>query len=179
MTRKPLTSASLMVVLGRGASSQSDRALAAAQLFQEQPIDIFVSGMGDAQPILKTLTEMGVPTNHLDGERCSQTTWENGLFTDFLIDSPTKDAILLVTDEPHLLRAALVFKSFGFEVSPYALPTRTADLFSLTQAGVVVREYVALADYAIGGKLQPKSDEALQADFQVAEQKIQDWGCAL
>ncbi len=80
-----------VVILGRGPERQADFALTAASLWSDHPnLDIFVSGMTDAPEIMRLLKEMGVPEDQIKGERCSQSTWENGLFSQLLLDPSEK-----------------------------------------------------------------------------------------
>jgi len=169
-----------IVVLGRGADSQTERALAVSRLWTEQSdTEVFVSGMTDAPPILKSLVEMGVPEQRLSGERCSQTTWENGLFSTRLLGSSERNRVLLVTDEPHLLRAFLVFKGFGFDVVPQAIESESMPIFSLETSRIVLREYAALVNYAVSGKLRAKSADAQAIDQTEAQTKLDEWKCQL
>ncbi|MDB9527494.1 YdcF family protein [Oscillatoria sp. CS-180] len=167
-----------IIVLGRGPSDRAERALATSEIFQTKPVPVFVSGMTDAPQIVKVLHEMGVEMDYLSGERCSQTTWENGLFSEASLKPKAETNVLLVTDEPHMLRAYLVFQSFGFDVTPHAVPSEKG-LFSLQQARVVLREYAALATYTLRGKLHSKSESVQEADQRQAILKMDDWGCRL
>ncbi|TVQ15984.1 MAG: YdcF family protein, partial [Leptolyngbya sp. DLM2.Bin15] len=110
-----------LVILGRGPERQADFALAAANFWVDHPnLDIFVSGMTDAPEIMRLLKEMGVPETQITGERCSQTTWENGLFSELLLlGAGEGKRIILVTDDLHITRAFLVFRGFGFKVETY------------------------------------------------------------
>ncbi|MEM9120963.1 MAG: YdcF family protein [Cyanobacteria bacterium P01_F01_bin.56] len=175
-----VTKATAVVVLGRGSDSRLERSLVAAQLSYEQsPISIFVSGMSDAPEILDHLQDMGVSEQNIAGERCSQTTWENALFSDILMGERDKESVILLTDEPHLLRSYLVFKGFELNVVPYGVQEEQSGLFSLKQAGIILREYAALVAYAGSGKLWPKSEKEQKIDELDAQQKVTSWGCQL
>lgn len=174
-----MTMASSVVILGRGPDNQLERSLTAAQIFYEQQTNIFVSGMSDAPEILNHLKEMGVPEKYLAGERCSQTTWENGLFSDILMGEHDKENVILITDGPHLLRAHLVFKKFGLNNMPYSVPREQGGLLSLKQAQVTLREYAALIVYAGSGKLWSRSEKEQKMDELQAKRKIIDWRCHL
>lgn len=165
-----------IVVLGRGPEQNGERALMAAQLWdQDRAPQIFVSGMTDAPVMMKLIRDMGVPTEQISGERCSQSTWENGLFSEILLSSRNIQRILLVTDEPHLARAALVFRGFGFEVVPY--PTTTD--FSLKQVNQTFRELAGLSAYGLSGKLRaPQTDQLRRAQAE-ANYKLKDWKCSV
>jgi len=171
--------ATSIVILGRGPDDRLGRSLAAAELFHEHRINIFVSGMSDAPVILGHLAEMGVPEKYLAGERCSQSTWENALFSDMLVGGKDKETIILITDEPHLLRAHLVFKGFGFDIIPYGVPREQGRLLSPKQAWVNLREHIALIAYAGNRKLWPKDEKERKENAYHARQKITNWGCSL
>ena len=171
--------ATAIVVLGRGPDNRLERSLAAAQLFYEHRTDVFVSGMSDAPIILNYLAEMGVPEKHLAGERCSQSTWENALFLDAIMREQDKETVILVTDESHLLRAYLVFKGFGLDITPYRVSQEQGSLVSPKQAWGNLREYIALIAYAGNQKLWPKDENERKINAYQAKQKIADWGCSL
>ncbi|NER82418.1 MAG: YdcF family protein [Leptolyngbya sp. SIO1D8] len=167
-----------IVVLGRGSHTQADRALVASQLWQnERSSHIFVSGMSDSPPIVRTLQELGVPERQVQGERCSQSTWENGLFSETLINSQEQNRILLITDAPHMVRAFLVFKAFGFEVIPHPMPSETENIFSVEQSYLISREYIATLAYSISGKLRSGSAENQQKNKARAAAQIAHWEC--
>lgn len=169
-----------IIVLGRGPDSQSDRALTVSQLWsQNKQAEIFVSGMTDAPPIIENLKVMGVPEGQIRGERCSQSTWENGLFSDILLDDQTHKNVLLVTDSPHMLRAFLVFQGLGFDVTPYAVQVEPDNLFSLKRSQIILREYAAAVSYGVSGKFRGKSENEQQKDRVEAQSKIMKWNCYL
>ena len=169
-----------IIILGRGANTQTERALAASQIWHErQGNQIFVSGMTDAPPIIKTLQQMGVPATQVNGERCSQTTWENGLFSSILLNAPEGQPILLMTDELHMVRAFLVFRGFGFDVTPYPVKWKAHSFPSLRRWRVLFREHAALIMYAIEGKFRLGSEEKQHQTLAEANDKIARWGCHL
>jgi uncharacterized SAM-binding protein YcdF (DUF218 family) len=170
-----------IVILGRGPESQASRALSAAEYWQKhQNSEIFVSGMTDAPPIIKMLTEMGVDESKISGERCSQSTWENGLFSDILLNGDETQRILLVTDNSHMVRAVQVFKGFGFEeVEPYPTEPRLRASFSLPWMQKLLREYAALVGYGLSGKYGEEAPQQKQRSEAEAYQKLDDWGCHL
>ncbi|MEO1446859.1 MAG: ElyC/SanA/YdcF family protein, partial [Cyanobacteria bacterium J06635_11] len=94
------------------------------------------------------------------------------LFSEILLSPNKTRRILLVTDEPHMARSAMVFRSFGFEVVPY--PTQAN--FSLRQ---ILRESAGLVAYSTSGKLRPmEADQVRRAEAE-ASYKIKDWKCSL
>jgi uncharacterized SAM-binding protein YcdF (DUF218 family) len=169
-----------IVVLGRGPESQLDRALTVAQYWKDHPTAaIFVSGMTDAPEIIGVLEQQGIPESRIRGERCSQSTWENGLFTEYLLDADTAKQIVLITDSPHMVRATWVFQGFGFEVVPYPLSSEQTSFFSLKQAQTIIREYIALIFYGFSGKFSPEPADQKQKSETQAKYKIDNWGCYL
>jgi uncharacterized SAM-binding protein YcdF (DUF218 family) len=181
LTKNSEQSADVLVILGRGPETQEERAYRAALYWQEHPtVNIFVSGMTDAPEIIKILQQQGVPASNLSGERCSQTTWENGLFTEYLLNSENTDHVLLMTDYPHLVRSVWVFKGFGFNtVTPYPVGRDLNVTFAVTQTSEMLREYAALALYGMSGKYQPETPAQKQRSEAEARRKLDDWNCAL
>ncbi len=168
--------ANAIVVLGRGPNLNEERALVTAQLLKENRAPkVFVSGMIDAPEIITILQQMGVSKNRISGERCSQNTWENGLFTKILLSHLKPQRILLVTDQAHIRRAASVFRAFGFEVVAY--PIRSE--MSLEQGQLQLRELLGLITYYAAGKLSPVRPDQIRQEEVEAKYKIQTWKCRL
>jgi uncharacterized SAM-binding protein YcdF (DUF218 family) len=174
-------SADTLVILGRGPGSLQERAYEAAWYWQQHPsVDIFVSGMTDAPEMIEILRQQGVPGSQIGGERCSQTTWENGLFTEYLIDSEQADRILLMTDSPHMVRSVWVFKGFGFKaIAPYPVGSELKPSLSFDKISRLLREYAALIAYGFSGKYQPEPAAQKQESEAEAQRKLDDWGCGL
>ncbi|MBE9136066.1 YdcF family protein [Nodosilinea sp. LEGE 07088] len=170
-----------IVVLGRGPNDLADRALAAAQYWQDnQSANIFVSGMMDAPVIIDVLQEMGIPATQISGERCSESTWENALFSDALLQPSANDRILLITDEPHMLRSVWVFKGFGFkQVEPYVVEQHPVISLSPKRAYRMLREYAALAKYGVLGRYFPTTPEQHLKAEAAANFRVEDWNCYL
>lgn len=150
-------SSDVIVVLGRGTDMQPQRVKTAAQLWQagQAPL-IFVSGRGDAGPMVRSLQrDYHIPAASVDGEPCSRTTEENAQLTATLLQSMGAHRITLVTDYPHLVRSYLTFKSLGFEVIPQATALPTS-LDRRHAALLMVREYLGLVTYGLMGRYQPR-----------------------
>lgn len=175
-----------IVVLGRGQVLRPLRVSEVWQLWQSKRApQIFASGMRDARPIVQTLREAGVPKPSLLGEECSQSTQENALFTAAMLGAQGSQGsqgnqeakeILLVTDPPHLLRSFLVFRSFGFQVIPHASPL-PVQMTSKETLLLLLREYAALAKYALTGQFFPRSPASLNPPPAEVTHKIQNWKC--
>ncbi|MGJ3247469.1 MAG: YdcF family protein [Elainellaceae cyanobacterium] len=148
--------ADAIVVLGRGSELRSERVDVAAQLWQDKraPL-VFVSGWGDAQPMMQRLQRKGLPHDAVDGEPCSRTTEENARFSAALLEPDGVHHIILVTDPPHMLRSLLTFHSYGFDVIPHISPL--SDHLSRQKQGFLVfREYIGLASYGVLGRFAPR-----------------------
>jgi uncharacterized SAM-binding protein YcdF (DUF218 family) len=168
-----------IVVLGRGEVLRERRVEIVNSLWKsKRSPDIFASGMLDALEIINRLKEEGVPAQALSGERCSQTTQENAQFTSTLLRPRKLQTILLVTDTPHMLRALLLFQSFGFNVIPYpaSLPP-TLDVSK--QMRSILREYVAIGSYALTGQFNKKSTTELDSPPSDVTEKLKNWKCEL
>ncbi|MEM6251988.1 MAG: YdcF family protein [Cyanobacteria bacterium P01_D01_bin.156] len=169
-------SADAIVILGRGPKKNVDRTLVATELWQAgRAPQVFVSGMTDAPVIIKLGKDMGIPAQHISGERCSQSTWENALFSEILLSTQGIKKILLVTDDAHIARATLTFRGMGFDVVPYPIqsPLFTGQLRSS------FRELFGLIFYSMSGKLQKLDPEQDQQERKMAQSKINRWGCSL
>lgn len=147
--------ADAIVVLGRGPNLREQRVEVAVELWRQQraPL-IFVSGRGDAPPMVEMLRQRGVPAEAIAGEPCSRTTEENALLTAERL-LPQAQRIILVTDAPHLVRSHLTFASLGFEVADY--PTALPQTLSRRQRGMLqLREYMGLVSYGLLGRYFPR-----------------------
>ncbi|MBF2048001.1 MAG: YdcF family protein [Leptolyngbya sp. IPPAS B-1204] len=157
--------ADAIVVLGRGSEMRLERTQVAAELWRagRAPL-VFASGWGDAQPIVSLLSQMGLPSQAVDGEPCSRTTEENARFTAARLQ-PAVQQIVLVTDPPHMLRSYLTFRSLGFRVIPHTNPL-PAQLPPRKEAFLLVREYLGLASYSALGRFSPRQTQpALVGSF--------------
>ncbi|MEO1296542.1 MAG: YdcF family protein [Cyanobacteria bacterium J06636_16] len=128
---------------------------------------------------MRALKEMGVPEAKITGERCSKTTWENGLFSKILLHAQAGNRIVLVTDEPHMIRAFLVFRGFGFDVTTHPISHESESFFSPERWRILLREHVALFAYATSGKLQASSITKQRINQVKAHERIVRSGCYL
>lgn len=175
----PEASADAIVVLGRGPTYTRHRTDAAVQLWNEgKAPHIFISGILDAPVIIDLATDQGVPPVNISGESCSRSTWENAFYSEMLmpaqVSAQPKPTILLVTDDLHIARATLIFRSFGFEVIPHPVK---AD-FSLWRRNIF-REFFVIGYYAMSGRLQPPTSEDYQNAQTDAQSRIPRRQCIL
>jgi uncharacterized SAM-binding protein YcdF (DUF218 family) len=167
-----------IAILGRGPTLRLGRVTVAWQQWQEERASsIFASGMMDAQEIVNDLQAIGVPASALSGETCSQSTQENALFSAALLRPRNVQDILLITDPPHMWRSLLVFRSVGFNVIPSISSFDFEQLPIRRQVKSFLREYLALLDYALTGKLQMRPSAELDNPPPEVRQKLIDWNC--
>jgi uncharacterized SAM-binding protein YcdF (DUF218 family) len=168
-----------IVVLGRGEQLRQRRTEIAADLWRaKRAPQIFASGMLDAEFVISQLKDNGIPGSVLRGERCSQSTEENALFTAALLGPQSVKKILLVTDPYHMQRSLQQFRTVGFEVLPYLSPL-PPKLTPIEQLTILAREYAGFASYTLSGKLNPRTDTNLQHPLDWVTQRMTDWGCRL
>lgn len=166
-----------IVVLGRGKSWRELRVSKAQELWQsDRAPHIFVSGMSDADAIIQSLKQQGIPEQSLSGEECSQSTEENGVFTAAILQPQGIQKILLVTDPAHMLRSFLVFRSFRFQVIPHFSPMIASPSLS-EQLRMELREYLGLVEYALTGKFFLRNPASLDPPPSEVTHKLQNWNC--
>ena len=153
--------ADAIVVLGRGRWLRSSRAMLTAELMEENSAArVFVSGRDDAPAIARMLMNMGVDPDKISGENCSWTTEQNARYAAQKLLPTNADSIILVSDPTHLLRSQLVFRSYGFEVIPYASPLPTELGLSYRRL-LTLRESAGLVAYGLMGRYWPRSIHAI------------------
>jgi uncharacterized SAM-binding protein YcdF (DUF218 family) len=173
-TGKP---ADAIVVLGRGEAFRDLRIAAVQELWQSQRApQIFASGMMDARAIVHHLAALGIPAQRLSGEECSQSTQENAIFAAAMLRPQSKQQIVLVTDTSHMLRSFLIFRHAGFHVIPHATPL-PLQFTSLQQQYSLLREYFALSQYLLSGKLLRPLPTALAGSPTGVTERIRQWKC--
>lgn len=168
-----------IVTLGRGEAARQSRVDLVERLWQQKRgPQIFVSGMLDAQSVIEQLKQDGIPKRVLSGESCSQNTEENARFTSAILYPRGVRKILLVTDPAHMLRSTLLYRGFGFTVTPHTVPL-PPQYHARDQALVLLREYVGLVAYAIQGRFTAHSNPELQRPAADIQNKIAEWNCYL
>lgn len=167
--------ADAIVVLGRGKEFRESRVAETWKLWQfERAPQIFASGMGDAQTIVRELEERGVPSKQVSGEECSQNTYENAQFSSVILKPQKVRKIVLVTDPAHVLRAFLTFQSFGFHVIPHFSSPSTP-----YRANHLLREYLGLGKYIYSKKIDLHATAISNTVPTQITQKISDWNCQI
>lgn len=172
----PGTSVDAIVILGRGRALRMERARVATQLWQAKraPV-IFVSGRGDALPIIELLIAQGVPKNIIDGENCSLTTKENAIFSAAILQQRNIQRILLISDPPHMWRSLIEFRAYGFTVIPRT--SQLPDEWNLPQtAYVALRESIGFPWYLWRQLIAPPSEVMPDVELSALLQKAQQYG---
>ncbi|MBT9317262.1 YdcF family protein [Leptothoe spongobia] len=150
-------SADAIVVLGRGPLAEQERAQAAANLWKaHRAPTILTTGRGEAPRLSTQLIQLGIPLNVQLIEPEARTTEENAIHSFELLQSIGASRIILVTDQPHMLRSVLTFRSFGFETIPYPVQVPSS-LPAIEKTALALREYVGLVSYALIGRFQPRA----------------------
>ncbi|MBW4691737.1 MAG: YdcF family protein [Lyngbya sp. HA4199-MV5] len=168
-----------IVILGRGDDVRNRRVEIAEQLWREKrSLKIFASGMLDAEFMVEQLKNNGVETQAISGERCSQTTEENALFTAAVLHPQNVQKILLITDPPHMLRSVLSFRASRFTVIPHASPLPSS-WESERNVPVLLREYTGLISYAITNRFRQRSPSELEHPPIDVTTKLKTWNCKL
>jgi uncharacterized SAM-binding protein YcdF (DUF218 family) len=168
-----------IVMLGRGEQFRTHRVEVASELWRaKRAPKIFASGMLDAEEAISQLQELGIPKLQLSGERCSQTTEENAQFTAAVLHPQGIDKILLVTDAPHMLRAQILFQSFGFNVIPHpiSLPLHWSKKKRLS---TVLREYVGLISYRWQDRLRQRTSAEIGRPEPKVTYRLKAWNCRI
>lgn len=168
-----------IVVLGRGDELRPRRIEVVEKLWQNQRSSrVFASGMLDAEFMLEHFHTNGIPQAALSGERCSQSTEENALFTSAVLYPQQVQKILLLTDAPHMLRSLLMFEAAGFTVIPH--PISLPQWWSATrQSQQVLREYLALLKYSLTDRFRQRSVAELENPPADVSRKLVEWNCKL
>lgn len=170
-------SVAAIVILGRGEDLRPRRVeVVQKQWPTKRASKIFVSGMMDAAEIIEQLKENGIPRRAMSGETCSGSTEENAMFTSAILNPQKHKKILLVTDQPHMLRSFLTFRSFGFTVIPHSSPLPSA-WNSRQRIVLIAREYAGLIHYALTGRFKQKSLEELKQPAAAVSDRLSTWKC--
>ncbi|MFB2894431.1 YdcF family protein [Aerosakkonemataceae cyanobacterium BLCC-F50] len=168
-----------IVVLGRGDELRQRRIEKVEKLWQQQRSSrVFASGMLDAEFMLEQFEKNGIPKTALSGERCSQSTEENALFTSAVLYPQQVQKIILITDSPHIMRSMLVFRASGFDVIPYPIPLPN-QWSALRKSQVLLREYLGLLKYSLTDRFRQRTVEELRTPPPDVTQKLVEWNCKL
>lgn len=153
----PGTRVDAIVVVGRGWPLMHARVDVVAQLWEGgRAPRIFASGWKDAPNLVELLKEKGIPDRAIDGENCSLTTEENAILSAAILRPQGVKRILLVTDEPHMLRTLLSFRAYGFTVIPKI--SEIPEHWNNKEEGFLkLREFLGVIKYGFRGAFFERS----------------------
>ena len=152
------------------------RAFRAARLWKDSraPWVVIAGGTGNgscpvAVAMARVAEESGVPADRIRIETASRSTRENAEHLAPLLRGWGVSRILLVTDRLHMQRAAGVFTNLGFTVERSAVPIFNGhpDNVSMLRAGL--REFAALAYYAVRGWTSPPAAPITEANVRMPD----------
>jgi len=136
--------------------AEPERVQTAFRLWQgdRAPI-ILTTGRGEAPRLSAQLTQLGVPLSAQIVEPQARTAEENAIRASELLQTIGASRLILVTDQPHMLRSVLTFKSFGFQVIPHPVIVPLT-VPAMQRTTLALREYAGLVSYALIGRFQPR-----------------------
>lgn len=151
--------AEAIVVLARPQEAEGERyQTAIAMLSAGRAPQMLVMGRLAAAKVLEQLQQFQQPVDPLTGAVCVQTTKHEAESATAFLASQGARRIVLITDQPHMLRAWLLFKAYGFEVIPHMEPW--ADWVPHHERSfLAIREYLGLASYALLGRFRQPTPE--------------------
>ncbi|HIK46871.1 MAG TPA: YdcF family protein, partial [Leptolyngbyaceae cyanobacterium M65_K2018_010] len=159
-----------IVVLARPREAEGDRYHSAVTLFEAGRADqLLIMGQSGARRVFAELEQRHLATDRLTSAVCARTTKHEAELAVAALGDQGFKRILLLTDQPHMLRAWLTFKGFGFTVTPWMepLPNWVAHH---ERSFLAIREYLGLISYALLGRLQaPEPGEFNQLVAQARE----------
>jgi uncharacterized SAM-binding protein YcdF (DUF218 family) len=161
--------ADAIVVLARDRAVEGNRYQTAVSLLEEGRANRIVTlGTGQSIQTFQMLQQTNPEAvDKLTGLTCVRTTKQEAHSVATVLSPQGLDNIILITDEPHMLRSWLMFKSIGFSVIPHIEPV-PASLRSSDRTFLAVREYLGLLSYALLGRLKPSSTTLAQAAQEAA-----------
>lgn len=151
--------AEAIVVLARPREAEGDRyTTAIAMLAAGRAPQLLVMGRTAATRVLEQLQQEDQSVDPLTGAVCVQTTKHEAESATAFLASQGVRRIILITDQPHMLRAWLLFKGYGFEVIPHMEPW--ADWVPHHERSfLAIREYLGLVSYALLGRFREPAPE--------------------
>jgi len=113
----------------------------------------------EADQAARMLESLGVDMRRVTLERDSRNTYENALFSKWLVDPKPGETWVLVTSAAHLPRAVGTFRKAGWPVIGYPVGYRTGAARvrlrfdgGLSDLRIVLREYLGLLVYYVRGR---------------------------
>ncbi len=171
--------ADAIVVLTRSEDVMGDRYESAIGLWEAKRAPrLFVTSQHNLELTQTLLQARGHLPQIVSATACARTTKDEATSTAVILGSKGVKSVILLTDTPHMLRAYLTFQGVGFSVIPHPVELPPS-LSAAKRSFLVVREYLSLASYAVLGRLQPQTDDALVRPPADLLQTVSDRECDL
>lgn len=165
-------SAGAIVVLARDSTARGDRYNTAVDMVAEaRAPKLLIMGENFGSRVLLALEKRRLPADGLLTARCVRTTKDEAYAAGAILGSQGVSSIILITDQPHMLRAWLTFKSLGFSVIPHPEPIPDW-VASHERSFLAIREYLGLISYAALGRFENRPASELP---QVAQAALTDF----
>jgi uncharacterized SAM-binding protein YcdF (DUF218 family) len=153
--------ADAVVVLYRPSEVEGDRySQAIATMEQGRAKQLLVMGRQPGLDVFNELQKRNLPSDPLTSAVCVRTTKQEAESAVALLTTQGMQRIILITDQPHMLRAWLTFKGFGFSVIPQMEPIPDW-VAHHERSFLAIREYMGLVSYALLGRFQAPSPDHL------------------
>ncbi|NJL49360.1 MAG: YdcF family protein [Leptolyngbyaceae cyanobacterium SM2_5_2] len=115
--------ADVVVVLARPSEARGERYETAVAMMEAGRAErILVMGRYPAEDVFEKLEQRQLSPERLTSAICVRTTLQEAESAAVLLSAQNLNHIVLITDQPHMLRAWLTFKGFGFAVIPHMEP---------------------------------------------------------
>ncbi|HZG38820.1 MAG TPA: YdcF family protein [Nodosilinea sp.] len=158
--------ADAVVVLARASYIQGDRYTTAVDMIEAgRAPNLLVMGRAQGGLVLETMEKRNLSPSSLLSATCVRTTNHEAESAVASLGAKGLSRIILITDSPHMLRAWLIFKSFGFSVIPHIEPL-PPEMPHNRRSFLAIREYLGLVSYAALGRFHNQSPSALPAAAQ-------------
>lgn len=154
--------ADAIVVLARPLEARGDRYDVAVQMMAAGRADqILVMTRHPAKQVLQDLQQRNLSPHGLTSAICIRTTQHEAESAASILGAQGIRRIILITDQPHMLRAWLTFQGYGFSVIPHmvAIPDWVAHQ---ERSLLAIREYLGLMSYGLMGRLQTPAPDQLE-----------------
>lgn len=154
--------ADAIVVLARPSEARGDRYDVAVQMMAAgRANQMLVMARQPAQMVFRELQQRDLSPNGLTSAICIRTTQHEAESAASILGSQGIRRIILITDQPHMLRARLTFQGYGFSVIPYmvSIPDWVPHH---ERSFLAIREYLGLVSYALMGRFQQPAPDQLE-----------------
>jgi uncharacterized SAM-binding protein YcdF (DUF218 family) len=169
--------ADVVVVLARPSEARGDRYNTAVAMMEAGRAEkILVMGRDPAEDVFEKLQQRQLSPEQLTSAICVRTTLQEAESAAVLLSSQNLNRIILITDQPHMLRAWLTFRRFGFDVIPHMEPIQDW-VAHHERSFLAIREYLGLLSYKLLGRFQAPTPDHLAQLVSEASDQFPTNGC--